>query len=457
MLAVQPYRPGRYPPGRNWIQFGDDSLGHAISAADEAWGKLAAKRQGMAQFHMDRLQKGGLVPLSANPMPRFAQPVQNAFTAHLDREDQFVEAYDRPQDLPKTGYETPSEATLSPISSPRELAIPEPSSSSLEPLGRVARAGFELVGHAGNYAGTSLKHNLEDGVAMAKSGLAVAGQVGTVLAKASKRKASASVRRAARGAAQAVSFAHQSAAAAMEPGSNTRLAIAETAHATGALASSAAGAAKTVLETAGPPIIHGGYAAAAVTAHGLKHGAIATAHGVGHVAHGVGHVAAAAADVASTHVIPALKEGYHYGMTLASEALSKASLKATDIIEALNELKGEEGFSAHNALENGRTEAIGNGRQQRKSRTDTPPRRRNVKPAAAAATPPEKPAYDHSYNNAQEWLEYSHNRGALVEELYKRPNWRNLVQHSNTPELRKKLLAMSPTELAEILVKLDHM
>ena len=327
----------------------------------------------------------------------------------------------------------------------------------MEPLGRVARAGFELVGHAGNYAGTSLKHNLQDGVSMAKSGLVVAGQVGTVLAKASKRKASASVRRIARGAAQAVSFAHQSAAAAMEPGSNTRLAIAETAHATGALASSAAGAAKTVLETAGPPIIHGGYAAAAVTAHGLKHGAIATAHGVGHVAHGVGHVAAAAADVASTHVIPVMKQGYHYGMTLASEALSKASLKATDIIEALNELKGEEGFSAHNALENGRTEAIGNGRQQRKSRTDTPPRRRNVKPAAAAATPPEKPAYDHSYNNAQEWLEYSHNRGALVEELYKRPNWRNLVQHSNTPELRKKLLAMSPTELAEILVKLDHM
>ena len=57
----------------------------------------------------------------------------------------------------------------------------------------------------------------------------------------------------------------------------------------------------------------------------------------------------------------------------------------------------------------------------------------------------------------REWLEYSHNRGILVEELYKRPNWKNLIQHSNTPELRKKLLAMTPTELAEILVKLDHM
>ena len=62
MLPVQPYRPGRYPPGPRWAQFGDDQLAHSTSIAHEARGKLAAKRQEMVHFHIGRLQEDGYLP-----------------------------------------------------------------------------------------------------------------------------------------------------------------------------------------------------------------------------------------------------------------------------------------------------------------------------------------------------------------------------------------------------------
>ena len=55
-------------------------------------------------------------------------------------------------------------------------------------------------------------------------------------------------------------------------------------------------------------------------------------------------------------------------------------------------------------------------------------------------------------------LEFFHNRGILVEELYKRPNWREFIKVANEKDdLRKKLLRMSASDLADILVKLDRM
>ena len=45
-----------------------------------------------------------------------------------------------------------------------------------------------------------------------------------------------------------------------------------------------------------------------------------------------------------------------------------------------------------------------------------------------------------------------------MEELYKRPNWRQFVEGAGQKDaLRKKLLSMSSSDLADILVKLDHM
>ena len=64
---------------------------------------------------------------------------------------------------------------------------------------------------------------------------------------------------------------------------------------------------------------------------------------------------------------------------------------------------------------------------------------------------------EHSFPSALQWLEFSRNCGCLVAELYQRPNWRELVAHKNTPELRKQLLPLSPCEVAETLVTLGSM
>ena len=79
---------------------------------------------------------------------------------------------------------------------------------------------------------------------------------------------------------------------------------------------------------------------------------------------------------------------------------------------------------------------------------------RMQRPTQAQTPVPRRP--DLTFDSAQEWLEYSQNRGILVEQLYKRPNWRqslNVAREKN--DLRKKLLSMSAEDLAELLVKLD--
>jgi hypothetical protein len=82
---------------------------------------------------------------------------------------------------------------------------------------------------------------------------------------------------------------------------------------------------------------------------------------------------------------------------------------------------------------------------------------RPEQPAPRTAAAPRRPGA--RFATAEEWLAYSRNRGVLVEELYKRPNWRGCLGLTATQEknsLRKKLLEMSPEELARALVKLDR-
>jgi hypothetical protein len=76
------------------------------------------------------------------------------------------------------------------------------------------------------------------------------------------------------------------------------------------------------------------------------------------------------------------------------------------------------------------------------------------RPVQAQPPAPRRP--DVTFDTAQEWLEYSRNRGVLVEQLYKRPNWRqclNVAREKN--DLRKKLLSMTSEDLVELLVQLD--
>jgi hypothetical protein len=186
---------------------------------------------------------------------------------------------------------------------------------------------------------------------------------------------------------------------------------------------------RRLLHAVGPPVAHGAYAAAAAAGHGAK----------------------MAADVAVNHVAPAVHAAAKHGLTAAARALERATLSASEIIQALNELQPTEPHSSFMALENGSHPALSYG--PARSRMMTPPRRRNVKAAAAAPRP-----YEHSFRSAREWLEFSHNRGVLVEELYKRPRWQEFIKvGSAKDELRKKLLQMSPGDLAEILVKLDSL
>jgi hypothetical protein len=165
-------------------------------------------------------------------------------------------------------------------------------------------------------------------------------------------------------------------------------------------------------------------------------------------------MAGSAAAQGAQMAAPVVAHGLKKGVAMAAHALSAASLSAVDIIKFLNKLKGEPGYSAHHALENGHMDAIGHG--PTRSRTDSPSGRRNNKrfnPTAA----PAKVMHEHSFNSTQEWLHFSQNRGTLVEQLYLRPNWRELVKHANSKELRKKLLTMSSSDLAEILITLDSM
>jgi hypothetical protein len=157
-----------------------------------------------------------------------------------------------------------------------------------------------------------------------------------------------------------------------------------------------------------------------------------------------------AADVAVNHVAPAVHAAAKHGLTAAARALERATLSASEIIQALNELQPAELDSSYMTLENGSRPALGYG--PARSRMMTPPRRRNVK-ATFAPRP-----YEHSFRSTQEWLQFSHNRGVLVEELYKRPRWQEFIKVGGEKnELRKKLLQMSPGDLAEILVKLDSL
>ena len=76
------------------------------------------------------------------------------------------------------------------------------------------------------------------------------------------------------------------------------------------------------------------------------------------------------------------------------------------------------------------------------------------RPAQAKPPAPRRP--DVTFDTTQEWLEYSRNRGILVEQLYKRPHWRQSLKVAREKDdLRKKLLSMSSEDLAELLVKLD--
>ena len=441
MQAVQPYRPGKYAPaGPRWAQYGDSNLENASAEAHKS---LSQKRLGMDPFHLEKLRRTGFFPLQYSP------PVHHGRMAE-DIPTQAIEAYDR-MPMPQRPAHLPSPHEDFHDASEGTMATISPPGTPRDEWGRVRRAGFEVAGHVARGAGnvamksrTALEHNIADTVPYAQLGGEAVGHVGRALQNRSKRALSA-------GASHAVS-ALEGVSSAMEPGSNTRQALADVATGASGMVGSAAAGAREVLAAAGPPLIAGGYAAA----HLGGHAAVGLGKGIGHTARGVGHVVSAAADLAVNHVIPAAHTMASHSMSLASRVFDAATLSSKDIIEALGEMQQQEHYSAHSALENGHHGALGNGYAPARRRGNTPPRKRNTHGVSAAASA--APRQEHSYTSAREWLEYSHNRGVLIEELYKRPNWTHFIREAGQKnELRKKLLSMNAMDLADILVRLDHM
>jgi hypothetical protein len=174
-----------------------------------------------------------------------------------------------------------------------------------------------------------------------------------------------------------------------------------------------------------------------MSAVGLGHAAVGTAKGLG-------HAAVAAAGATQSHVIPALASAARSTAGYAAEVLSKATLSAKDIIDALNQ-HTPKGLAALGDA--ARPEALADSyKPVRRGRADTPPPSKGR--AHSSSEKVEFPTVD-------AWLSYSKAKGILVEQMYRRPQWVNFVTHANGPELRKKLMRMTPRDLAEILVKLD--
>ena len=125
---------------------------------------------------------------------------------------------------------------------------------------------------------------------------------------------------------------------------------------------------------------------------------------------------------------------------MAHELLSQATVTFADVMKALE-------FTESTGLA---LPSLANYR-----RSDTPPRRRMV--GKQQPRPVIQERHEHSYSTVEEWMRYSHNRGALVEQLYKREGWQKLLRLSQPKnELRAKLLRLSPEEIARLIIKLDQ-
>ena len=124
---------------------------------------------------------------------------------------------------------------------------------------------------------------------------------------------------------------------------------------------------------------------------------------------------------------------------MAHELLSQATVTFADVMKALEFTESTD--LALPSLANYR-------------RSDTPPRRRMV---GKQPRPVIQERHEHSYSAVEEWMRYSPNRGALVEQLYKREGWQRLLRLSGAKsELRRKMGSLTPEEIARLIIKMDQ-
>jgi hypothetical protein len=192
----------------------------------------------------------------------------------------------------------------------------------------------------------------------------------------------------------------------------------------------------------------------------------------------LGRSARKVGNVAATHVIPAIGPAAgavgRHGVSLLSSALNSATLNVIDIVNALEELQKEEPrYSTYNALTEGSFQALRDGGgATRRNRNATPPpsgaRSRKPDPgessSSSSSSAPAGGRDAHAstqrtmFQTKDEYSEHFKNKGELVEELYKRPNWQHLIsQIHGDDELRKKMGKLTKKNLIDILYKVDSL
>jgi hypothetical protein len=163
----------------------------------------------------------------------------------------------------------------------------------------------------------------------------------------------------------------------------------------------------------------------------------------------------------------AMVHGASKGLQMARAAIDKSEISLSDFLTAFDEMRHsmeieDRPYSTYNALTEGSHAALpGPAQSHRRNRGASPPPRpygsssssSSATPAAKAA--PAKTRPEVSFNTEKEWLDYTQSKTALVEELYKRPNWRDLVLHMNSKELRKKMGKLTRQDIATMLIALD--
>ena len=138
MLPADQYRPGRYPPGQNWPSFGDPYLQRAFKGLSaEANANLVEKHERMRQLHKDRLDKQGFTSI---PPPWQPPPDAPRLPALQDGSD-FQDALEWPTEHPN-----PDNMRIVPRPADLPPEEPAPQSAFMNTVGQLADQAAGTVG-----------------------------------------------------------------------------------------------------------------------------------------------------------------------------------------------------------------------------------------------------------------------------------------------------------------------
>ena len=438
MLAVQPYHAGGYPPpGRRWPQFGDQAIEAALGGADSIRSKLQAKRDAMRSVHLGRLEDQGIVPMGA--------PAAHPAAAGVAAFDHFqLPPSAAPVDLGRVG---PGESVPStPERNGVDISVPS-TPAPQTPLPAIPKFPFPSPEHFNIGSPTSIATMSPPPQTYYNSTLASPDRAEVTPQPSAATFVGQALRNQAAAAGGAVS-------AAMQPGSQART-----------MAHSAA----STIALAGPPIVHGAHAIAHLAGEvvpPIAAAAVTGASAIGHAAmaagppaaRAVGRAASAAARGAGHGAMAlggALAHGASRGVEMARAALESSDISVGDFVAGIQAMREAMELpdrpSTHAAITDGSQAALPGPAVGRRNRMATPPPRRSGSSSSSSA----RARPEVSFSSEKDWLEHVQSKTALVEELYKRPNWRDIVQHLNSSDLRKKMGKLSREDIAKMLVALD--